>query len=143
MGSPPLARGVLEQAVIVWEPTKDHPRLRGEYWLITLIAAFVKGSPPLARGVRYFCYSKCRFNRITPACAGSTFHHTILHADIKDHPRLRGEYLWFNNVADERLGSPPLARGVLKSIVSLIPELRITPACAGSTTAKAIQINTC
>ena len=71
MGSPPLARGVpiivpnLETATRITPACAgstgysfdtisvvgDHPRLRGEYWLITFTAALVKGSPPLARGV--------------------------------------------------------------------------------------------
>ena len=50
-----------------------------------------------------------------------------------DHPRLRGEY--YQNMVNfqSRLGSPPLARGILCDNAHINKVDRITPACAGNT----------
>ena len=153
MGSPPLARGVRLIMVRVGSARritpacagsthlqtdkdnleKDHPRLRGEYYVDVQYSKNHLGSPPLARGVLPLpCITTFHF-RITPACAGSTLFFSPLHPFKKDHPRLRGEY---NKRTPERHylpGSPPLARGVLSVTESDIAYPRITPACAGST----------
>ena len=111
----------------------DHPRLRGEYFVLSVFRELIGGSPPLARGVLSLYTLRTLHNGITPACAGSTClrYHTL--SVSRDHPRLRGEYLVFIRVSRYTEGSPPLARGV-----PLPPEREmhsdgITPACAGST----------
>ena len=153
-GSPPLARGVpnlvasaaahprITPACAGSTPEKDrnsrlgrdHPRLRGEYFLRRPLWDYWIGSPPLARGVpTIFSIVLARYG-ITPACAGST--QTGLRSAIpgRDHPRLRGEYLPQKPKREASTGSPPLARGVL--ILPICPwnSTGITPACAGSTT---------
>ena len=152
-GSPPLARGVQLLIIFILQYVritpacagsthlqtdkdnleKDHPRLRGEYYVDVQYSKNHLGSPPLARGVLPLpCITTFHF-RITPACAGSTLFFSPLHPFKKDHPRLRGEY---NKRTPERHylpGSPPLARGVLSVTESDIAYPRITPACAGST----------
>src|SRR5690606_26388235 len=52
-----------------------------------------------------------------------------------DHPRLRGEHVTSDATAGVVKGSPPPARGAQQLIVALDADLRITPACAGSTPA--------
>ena len=91
-GSPPLARGVLEEgeppkpkfritpacagSTVVRTPREtpiwDHPRLRGEYAVCFFNSAISLGSPPLARGVRIDHELIEVHVGITPACAGST-----------------------------------------------------------------------
>ena len=112
---------------------KDHPRLRGEYLQLPCMMFALLGSPPLARGV--LC-SNCNCSsrrRITPACAGSTVGICNLIAVFWDHPRLRGEYLTYHDVLVLIQGSPPLARGVRVNWPCFKCYIRITPACAGST----------
>ena len=112
MGSPPLARGVLQNCRCVLcfkritpacagstkrksvsKPiSQDHPRLRGEYQLILLQSIGKLGSPPLARGVQLKPPCKQMNYRITPACAGSTELSLSPLSFSWDHPRLRGEY---------------------------------------------------
>ena len=48
---------------------------------------------------------------------------------------MRGEYLISSLVSFKDLGSPLLARGVLKKLIQNFGNHRITPACAGSTKA--------
>ena len=151
-GSPPLARGVplqhlplvrivritpacagstMEQPFDAHE-SKDHPRLRGEYYLhlsscfsfqgspplargvqmVQPAASRETGSPPLARGVQTVGETTVRNDRITPACAGSTSDMWSIATSHRDHPRLRGEYSSRVTASITPPGSPPLARGV-------------------------------
>ena len=152
-GSPPLARGVhftegLENEEKRITPAcagsthkarryeirnKDHPRLRGEYFCAHPRVQVFSGSPPLARGVLLYFNSYGRGTGITPACAGSTILYLVPVQVVKDHPRLRGEYTGGKDDLADLEGSPPLARGVLRSKVSDLEAMGITPACAGST----------
>ena len=70
---------------------------------------------------------------ITPACAGNTTMEATLQLGIRDHPRLRGEYSMTYVESAVLSGSPPLARGILRSTSLQARWLRITPACAGNT----------
>ena len=97
--------------------------------------------------------------RITPACAGSTPRRGAPATGPADHPRMRGEHM---RTAPSRsrpiCGSPPHARGARRrvdvrlrrsadhprmrgehvdAIVRASRVMRITPACAGSTTCTA------
>ena len=82
-----------------------------------------------------FC-ATCTFkNRITPACAGSTPTGGGATPSYRDHPRLRGEYILRRVWKMRKKGSPPLARGVLTKPEDMKSVTRITPACAGSTSA--------
>ena len=73
----------------------DHPRLRGEYFELSLIVPSKVGSPPLARGIQNFKLNPERKLGITPACAGNTLGVMSWDSSARDHPRLRGEY-WQN-----------------------------------------------
>ena len=133
-GSPPLARGILfftfpprllmritpacagNTAGIDSNsnPPRDHPRLRGEYISDFFLHPYVIGSPPLARGILQTVQPQSTDDRITPACAGNTFCITSNIPCGRDHPRLRGEYLNLLQATARLIGSPPLARGILR-----------------------------
>ena len=68
---------------------------------------------------------------ITPACAGKRQTRQGYRANKKDHPRVRGEKIVFAYIHALLLGSPPRARGKVRSLIAVIHHLRITPACAG------------
>ena len=78
---------------------------------------------------------------ITPACAGNTTMEATLQLGIRDHPRLRGEYLVSHGFSGSGKGSPPLARGILAVINTDKFGVRITPACAGNTLKKSLIYN--
>ena len=107
--------------------------MRGEYVLLTSFALSIQGSPPLARGIRERNLISSSALRITPACAGNTYTVYIGIREFWDHPRLRGEYLKCTMFDEKLEGSPPLARGIRDTPLSLNPLIRITPACAGNT----------
>ena len=108
--------------------------MRGEYWKFWTFRQDWKGSPPLARGIQLDPINLCKHIRITPACAGNTREATGATATIRDHPRLRGEYIVFFSQPEAEHGSPPLARGIQIRFASDLMCPGITPACAGNTT---------
>ena len=152
-GSPPLARGIqldpinlckhiritpacagnTREATGATATIRDHPRLRGEYIVFFSQPEAEHGSPPLARGIQIRFASDLMCPGITPACAGNTYAFIPLYGVCRDHPRLRGEY--YQNMVNfqSRLGSPPLARGILCDNAHINKVDRITPACAGNT----------
>ena len=69
--------------------------------------------------------------RITPAYAGKRRGDTRFQLFQKDHPRLCGEKLNFNNFIFHKLGSPPPMRGKVEISVLHQPVKGITPAYAG------------
>ena len=133
LGSPPLARerlqphlchhsinritpacaGKTNQNCIYTKALEDHPRLRGKDIPITFIIHFQSGSPPLARERLSSLPPPFIGNRITPACAGKTWHYVMNMMYSEDHPRLRGKDSSFYSCTDSSTG--------------------ITPACAGKT----------
>ena len=52
---------------------------------------------------------------------------------LQDHPRLRGNYQTASVTVQTKVGSPPLARELLRSSNHKFIIVRITPACAGTT----------
>ena len=137
LGSPPLARGILNvrchlhhnvgitpacagntgklmiRFCLIW----DHPRLRGEYFIYSLYCFLFLGSPPLARRILYSDGLTRLFDGITPACAGNTELKHYSENRKRDHPRLRGEYSCIFNCNGAGRGSPPLARGIQRRIL--------------------------
>ena len=80
-----------------------------------------------------FKLCQCFMIGVTPTCAGTAI--SLEHREIlaKDHPRLRGYYIYKSINLKHYIGSPPLAR-VLRVMISVnCFFFRITPACAGTT----------
>ena len=138
-GSPPLARGTATSCTRRITPLgitpacagnrrkdrqmnrseQDHPRLRGEQTLASVIGFGDVGSPPLARGTVFFTASSAPKNGITPACAGNRLPVFTHIPACWDHPRLRGEQIIKKLLGDSPEGSPPLARGTANPFNSL------------------------
>ena len=113
MGSPPLTRGKATMAEKVTSQPRitpayagkrlpldstapkqeDHPRLRGEKFLLRLPPLLMLGSPPLTRGKVVGVYASYQPSGITPAYAGKRNSAYSIRHKKKDHPRLRGEKL--------------------------------------------------
>ena len=91
------------------------------------------GSPPLTRGILVYRRDDGKMLGITPAYAGNTCFCTDHMCSLKDHPRLRGEYLLFVATAALPKGSPPLTRGIRHWTHGPNGNDRITPAYAGNT----------
>ena len=90
---------------------RAHPRSRGEHRWLNEVAANSAGSSPLARGTRGGCAGWCGRWGLIPARAGNTEVDGLETLEARAHPRSRGEHNRFRVLAEERLGSSPLARG--------------------------------
>ena len=93
---------------------RDHPRVRGEHWVVGPARDADGGSSPRARGA--------------PTRSGTTS------PPARDHPRVRGEHydrVYLNNWPE---GSSPRARGAPGDSYLHGYRRGIIPACAGSTT---------
>ena len=112
-GSPPLARGTAH---------------------IVVVPPIVGRITPACAGNRSRLYCKSRPG-ITPACAGNSARRKVKLLLSGDHPRLRGEQVALVLQVAPQQGSPPLARGTDFATRTERSGTRITPACAGNSTA--------
>ena len=95
----------------------DHPRIRGEHSKNDNWAIAGAGSSPHTRGARADCPRPCR--------------------PTWDHPRIRGEHVLVVAGFDTDEGSSPHTRGARPPPAETQRRLRIIPAYAGSTRARA------
>ena len=113
----------------------DHPRSRGVYWTVTVVAVGTSGSSPLARGLPFEDQCGARLQRIIPARAGFTRILTWRRSPRRDHPRSRGVYAEAACIILSERGSSPLARGLQNRLRVNLRFTRIIPARAGFTPA--------
>ena len=117
-------------------PRWDHPRMRGEDRGVFDEVGFDLGSPPHARGRRDSTSVEVQRHGITPACAGKTGYRSPGTGLWEDHPRMRGEDTSTASSPLTHGGSPPHARGRLRTKHKQRHRSGITPACAGKTKAR-------
>ena len=119
----------------------DHPRSRGVYAVVAVMAVPRHGSSPLARGLRQERHAVPVSRRIIPARAGFTACPVHSRHRVVDHPRSRGVYAHTVACVGVMPGSSPLARGLRPSETpsDLVP--RIIPARAGFTRAKTFGLS--
>ena len=100
------------------------------------------GSPPRVRGTVLLQKSNWIKGRITPACAGNSFHPGIRFLCGGDHPRVCGEQHRYLHMHSAGFGSPPRVRGTAFFANRSKYASRITPACAGNRPSMAPSENT-
>ena len=109
----------------------DHPRMCGEKAPFRYSITCSSGSPPHVRGKVPLFQIGNLMDRITPACAGKSFHDSLLLSEGRDHPRMCGEKSACHADHQRRQGSPPHVRGKAFFMSFMTAAIRITPACAG------------
>ena len=129
----PAYAGTTQHQKLSLQNRRDHPRLRGNYVLLSTIRLSSKGSPPLTRELQAFSNFSHLRARITPAYAGTTIHTLYDLHDVWDHPRLRGNYIADYSAYVTVAGSPPLTRELLNIALCGLYNDGITPAYAGTT----------
>jgi len=112
---------------------RDHPCVRREYVVSTMLTVVELGSPLRAQGILVDMEITPEQAGITPACAGNTGSTSYVIADPRDHPCVRREYGTVIAYTPLRLGSPLRAQGILPIEEQGAEPLGITPACAGNT----------
>ena len=152
-GSSPLARGLLHGICVSIKETgiiparagftpglvlppaevEDHPRSRGVYRQPSKTWRPTRGSSPLARGLLRRRPGRVGEQRIIPARAGFTVSAAGGVRRTRDHPRSRGVYSSSARSPPSRVGSSPLARGLLQFRQVASQSSWIIPARAGFT----------
>ena len=110
-----------------------HPRMRGEHVPPSLTTDGIHGSSPHARGARPQAQRPFPLRGLIPACAGSTRCRAQARRHVPAHPRMRGEHDRPTDSPTRICGSSPHARGAHLGCPDAAGELRLIPACAGST----------
>ena len=90
---------------------RDHPRMRGEHRVGSVVLAGFEGSSPHARGTPGNPNLIYPGEGIIPACAGNTSQGIGYATRRRDHPRMRGEHLRCSKILRQSPGSSPHARG--------------------------------
>ena len=110
---------------------RDHPRVCGEKYYVTVGKADHEGSPPRMRGKAKTSQKGLWGPRITPAYAGKSGPCPDRVPPAGDHPRVCGEKSQSTSASPRALGSPPRMRG--KGVKQSNSRIRmgITPAYAG------------
>ena len=104
----------------------------GEQRSVALVFRYRLGSPPRVRGTAGLKVVSKDESGITPACAGNRRVHQAGRIHTWDHPRVCGEQLENRASFPAGAGSPPRVRGTVIAIVKAVPQIGITPACAGN-----------
>ena len=130
-GITPAHAGKRSRSLIHSPGREDHPRTRGEKFLIFTKRGRKMGSPPHTRGKDKVAGNHGVGSGITPAHAGKSQWACLWGRVCQDHPRTRGEKPGLPPPASSVQGSPPHTRGKGHSaaIADVLPG--ITPAHAG------------
>ena len=112
---------------------RDHPRSRGVYLVMFVLADSASGSSPLARGLPAADPGADPARGIIPARAGFTGRTRRGRLPGQDHPRSRGVYAMESAGILSQIGSSPLARGLRRGPARGPRQVRIIPARAGFT----------
>jgi len=110
-GSPPRARGRPHHRTTAGRRPPAHPRVRGDDYDPVAWTRDQPGSPPRARGRQQFGCPAAVVDRLTPACAGTTWVGRGRVSRRQAHPRVRGDDERILGDASAGGGSPPRARG--------------------------------
>ena len=130
-GITPACAGKRFASAATSAPLRDHPRVCGEKVLVRGADGLPAGSPPRVRGKVKRMYNAGANRGITPACAGKRVKHCVLRSFCLNHPRVCGEKVIHRRLLSIGRGSPPRARGKVRSNVRSTNSVGITPACAG------------
>ncbi len=132
-GPPPACAGTTpRQGARLWAG-RDHPRMRGDHFLIRRPSMVFPGPPPHARGPHSVGVGPGQHIGTTPACAGTTQRTAPNPACARDHPRMRGDHGRPQRHGDHAGGPPPHARGPRPGLLRPGRRRGTTPACAGTT----------
>ncbi len=130
-GSPPHTRGkgnCFKTRIITLRITPAHA---GKSKLSVFLVIFFPGSPPHTRGKAVERIGAVVRAGITPAHAGKRGTAGRCISPLPDHPRTRGEKSQIIGKNSAKSGSPPHTRGKACALISVLLDIRITPAHAG------------
>ena len=133
LGSSPLTRGKLREAVLGHVAELAHPRSRGENQTVKDVNKRYSGSSPLTRGKLDESLDEILTSGLIPAHAGKTSSAHSSQASKPAHPRSRGENQIYDLGYYRERGSSPLTRGKHLSKGAFTRRTGLIPAHAGKT----------
>ncbi len=133
VGSIPACAGSTHATSVTSTLRREHPRVRGEHFLMQGGVTSAKGASPRARGALEHNLDEPLLPGSIPACAGSTTPPLPTSRLAREHPRVRGEHSVPGRRPSMRRGASPRARGAPGMAENLGPVIGSIPACAGST----------
>ena len=139
----PACAGTTGFPIVDTAREKDHPRVCGNHSECNHYVYFLRGSPPRVREPPQVAGVWKQWRRITPACAGTTDFAVSSASFPKDHPRVCGNHAIQITTQAHISGSPPRVREPPAIPSRTDSRIRITPACAGTTTLYFIVDNYC
>jgi hypothetical protein len=111
LGTIPACAGSRSEAPRAMPNAWDHPRVRGEQFVVEISAPVVEGPSPRARGAGELRLVRVVPGGTIPACAGSSSAQTSPRPPSRDHPRVRGEQRARSRNSSRPPGPSPRARG--------------------------------
>ena len=139
-GITPACAGKTNPKNTVWFLYQDHPRVCGKNSRFPGLYPPDPGSPPRVREKHSQLLLLLPVYGITPACAGKTTAITQTDSKIRDHPRVCGKNSALYKRNSSLVGSPPRVREKPDNFCTASSFVRITPACAGKTLARALSL---
>ena len=106
----PAYAGTTPTAMPIGSPTGDHPRIRGNHFVVFVVGIPISGSPPHTREPLKDSSGTMAPVRITPAYAGTTPNSLKNPKLNQDHPRIRGNHIDNVIFVNGSQGSPPHTR---------------------------------
>ena len=137
-GNTPACAGTTHTANLSLGVRLEHPRVRGDDCGGPDSTALAGGTPPRARGRHQDGAVGRLVARNTPACAGTTLVPEEGTMTEMEHPRVRGDDRMVMSSTGRYCGTPPRARGRLYRPRFEPGDRGNTPACAGTTTYRAM-----
>ena len=107
----PASAGNTQCDFLAFLQGRDHPRIRGEHYVLIHNHFIDVGSSPHPRGTLLPIISSLSTHRIIPASAGNTTLCNRLKGRGRDHPRIRGEHISRRSINAWKTGSFPHPRG--------------------------------
>ena len=132
-GNIPACAGTTEHADVDAVVVGEHPRMRGDHIVTTVIPMLTEGTSPHARGPLPLHHRVDLVVGNIPACAGTTGDHGAVGVLHGEHPRMRGDHMGFVYLIGAFLGTSPHARGPLLTPHHPSTATGNIPACAGTT----------
>ena len=132
LGIIPACAGNSDMNVSKYQLIRDHPRVCGEQFNITLKTKLIKGSSPRVRGTGPTWLDGYVRAGIIPACAGNRPLQHVYPTRPRDHPRVCGEQWYRTKRSIKVKGSSPRVRGTAYPQKTEIRTVGIIPACAGN-----------
>ena len=133
LGNIPACAGTTDAEDPGQDGCGEHPRMRGDHFMLYLPLDDLMGTSPHARGPLHGPRRSRHLLGNIPACAGTTNNFDYRRWTAGEHPRMRGDHFYNKGTFLFDKGTSPHARGPLYDEADHFIAVGNIPACAGTT----------